>query len=43
MKTFNTTGYCDPEVNYMVDLSSRLQKVKAMVDEEHKQNSWIFR
>ena len=33
-KTFNTDGYCDPELNYMVDLSSRLADIKAMVDAE---------
>lgn len=32
MKTFNTTGACVPEKNYMVDLSSRLDQIKAMVD-----------
>ncbi|MCC8150284.1 MAG: AAA-like domain-containing protein [Lachnospiraceae bacterium] len=32
-KTFNTEGYCDPEYNYMVDLSSRLSDIKAMVDQ----------
>ena len=32
-KTFNTDGYCDPELNYMVDLSGRLAEIKAMVDE----------
>ena len=29
---FNVNGYCDPKLHYMVDLSGRLQKVKAMVD-----------
>lgn len=33
-KTFNTDGYCDPELNYMVDLTSRLNAVKKMVDDE---------
>ncbi|MDO4297570.1 MAG: AAA-like domain-containing protein [Lachnospiraceae bacterium] len=33
-RTFNTDGYCDPELNYMVDLSSRLKEIKAMVDAE---------
>ncbi|MDO5423775.1 MAG: AAA-like domain-containing protein [Eubacteriales bacterium] len=33
-KTFNTDGYCDPELHYMVDLSSRLQKIKSMIDHE---------
>lgn len=33
-KTFNTDGYCDPELNYMVDLTSRLNDVKKMVDDE---------
>ena len=32
-KTFNTDGYCDPEQNYMVDLSDRLRTIKGMVDE----------
>lgn len=31
-KFFNTDGYCDPELHYMVDLSGRLQEIKAMVD-----------
>lgn len=31
-KIFNTDGYCDPELHYMVDLSGRLQEIKAMVD-----------
>ncbi|MCD8019586.1 MAG: AAA-like domain-containing protein, partial [Clostridiales bacterium] len=31
-KTFNTEGYCDPEYNYMVDLTSRLIKIKTMVE-----------
>ncbi|MCD8337685.1 MAG: ATP-binding protein [Lachnospiraceae bacterium] len=31
-KTFNTEGYCDPDYNYMVDLSGRLAQIKAMVD-----------
>lgn len=33
-KVFNTDGYCDPQVNYMVDLTGRLQEIKAMVDAE---------
>lgn len=32
MKTFKTTGACVPEKNYMVNLSSRLAQIKAMVD-----------
>ena len=32
MKTFKTTGACIPSKNYMVDLSSRLEAIKAMVD-----------
>lgn len=31
-KTFNTDGYCDPELHYMVDVSSRLYEIKSMVD-----------
>ena len=33
MKQFNTTGPCIPEKHYMVDLSSRLAQIKAMVDD----------
>ncbi|MCD8132477.1 MAG: ATP-binding protein [Clostridiales bacterium] len=32
-KSFNTEGYCDPDFNYMVDLSDRLKKIRAMVDD----------
>ena len=32
MRIFNTTGPCIPEKHYMVDLSSRLVQIKAMVD-----------
>ncbi|MCD7954318.1 MAG: AAA-like domain-containing protein [Lachnospiraceae bacterium] len=31
-KTFNTEGYCDPDYNYMVDISDRLAQIKIMVD-----------
>ncbi|MCD7883616.1 MAG: AAA-like domain-containing protein [Lachnospiraceae bacterium] len=31
-KTFNTEGYCDPDYNYMVDLTGRLAEIKTMVD-----------
>ena len=31
-KTFNTDGYCDPELHYMVNLSGRLEQIKEMVD-----------
>ncbi len=31
-KTFNIAGYCEPKLNYMIDLTSRLAKIKAMVD-----------
>ncbi len=31
-KTFNTNGYCDPGLHYMVDLSGRLEEIKSMVD-----------
>lgn len=32
-KTFNTDGYCDSELNYMVDLTERLKEIKIMVDD----------
>ncbi|MDR3171595.1 MAG: hypothetical protein LBU17_08215, partial [Treponema sp.] len=32
MRHFNTTGLCVPEQDYMVDLSQRLEQIKAMVD-----------
>ena len=31
-KCFNVNGSCDPEIHYMVDISDKLQKIKAMVD-----------
>lgn len=31
-KIFNTEGYCDPKLHYMVDLSGRLKEITAMVD-----------
>ena len=33
-KVFNTYGYCDPQLHYMVDLTSRLEQIRAMVDDE---------
>lgn len=33
-RSFNTDGCCDPELNYMVDLSGRLEAIKKMVDAE---------
>ena len=33
MKTFKTAGACIPEKNYMVDLSSRLRAIRAMIDQ----------
>ena len=32
MKEFITTGICNPEKHYMVDISERLKEIKAMVD-----------
>ena len=32
MKEFNTTGICNPDKHYMVDISERLTKIKALVD-----------
>ena len=32
LKTFTTTGVCTKENNYMVDISDRLVKMKAMID-----------
>ncbi len=34
MKTFNSDGYCDPQLHYMVDLSGRLKEIKRMIDAE---------
>ena len=33
-KVFNTDGYGDPEINYMVSLTERLEEIRAMVDAE---------
>lgn len=32
MKVFKTTGLCNPAKNYMVDITKRLEAIKAMVD-----------
>ena len=32
-KKFNVTGVCIPELHYMINLSSRLEKIKDMVDQ----------
>ena len=32
MKTFKTTGLCNPTKNYMVDITKRLEAIKVMVD-----------
>lgn len=31
-KKFNVTGGCIPELHYMINLSSRLEQIKAMVE-----------
>ena len=31
-KIFNVSADCQPELHYMVDISERLQQIKAMVD-----------
>lgn len=31
-RTFNVTGSCDPQFHYMVDITDRLQKIKALID-----------
>ena len=31
-KYFNVNGSCDPDIHYMVDISDKLQQIKAMVD-----------
>lgn len=33
VKSFNTTGICNPQEHYMVDLSERLAQVKMLVDD----------
>lgn len=32
MKSFKTTGLCNPSKNYMVDITNRLEAIKVMVD-----------
>ena len=34
MKRFNTTGLCNPEEDYMVDISEKLEKIKLLVENE---------
>lgn len=30
-RTFNVTGSCDPQLHYMVDITERLEKIKALI------------
>ncbi len=32
MREFNTMGLCNPEMNYMVDITDRLAKIKTLID-----------
>lgn len=32
-KRFNITGLCVPEKHYMVDISSRLEEIRELIDE----------
>ena len=43
MKKFNITGTCFPNRHYMVDLTSRVAQIKAMVEGYIKilQDSWM--
>ena len=31
-RTFNVTGSCNPKLHYMVDITGRLEKIKALID-----------
>jgi len=31
-RRFNATGSCDPQLHYMVDITGRLEKIKALID-----------
>ena len=35
MKKFNTEGTCNPNSDYMVDISDKLSAITKMVDEEN--------
>ena len=35
MRRFNVTGLCKPDKHYMVDISEKITKIRALVDEEH--------
>jgi hypothetical protein len=32
VREFTTTGICNPDDNYMVDIRQRLEEIKAMID-----------
>ena len=34
MKEFNTTGLCNPNKHYMVDISNKLDDIKKLVEKE---------
>ncbi len=35
MPSFNVTGICIPGIHYMVDITNKLNKIKALIDEGH--------
>lgn len=34
MKEFNTTGLCNPNKHYMIDISDKLENIKKLVEKE---------
>ena len=40
MRKFNITAACNPNIHYMVDLSSRLSDIKDMIDDGQCQTVW---
>ena len=35
MKIFNTNAVCRPKEHYMVDITSKLEQIKAMISYKH--------
>ena len=38
MRRFNVTGLCTPDKDYMVDISDKIEQIRAMVDMEETES-----
>ena len=41
MKKFNVTGTCIPDRHYMVDITGKLEKIKALIDDGRNKDDML--